>query len=160
MPIKKDNTEDKSIKIRKAKIEDSKKMLKLIKELADFEKLKSPDKLAAKRLIKDAFSKKPPFQLLAIEYDNKIAGYVIYFFKYSSFLARKTLYLEDIFVSENYRGKGIGKFVFKKLHKIAKKNECGRIEWVVLDWNQNAIDFYDKLGAQHLHDWKTYRISL
>jgi len=148
------------VKIRKARKGDSKKILKLIKELAIFEKLAFPDKNAAKRLVKDAFSKDPQFRLLAIEFENKIVGYVIYYFTYSSFLARKTIYLEDIFISEDYRGKGIGKSVFEKLIKIAKKNECGRIEWIVLDWNENAIKFYDKLGATHLHDWKTYRISL
>lgn len=147
-------------KIRNAKKTDSKKIIKLIKELAVFEKLAQPDKKAAKRLLKDAFSKNPLFQLLTIEYDNKIAGYVIYYFTYSSFLAKRSLYLEDIFISEKYRNKGIGKSVFRKLIKIAKKKECGRIEWIVLDWNQNAINFYDNLGAQHLHDWKTYRISL
>lgn len=149
-----------NIKIRKAKKKDSKKILDLIKELAIFEKLTSPDKKAAKRLVKDAFAKDPFIKLLTIEYENSIVGYVIYYFTYSSFLARRSLYLEDIFVSEDYRGKGIGKSVFKKLIKIAKKNDCGRIEWIVLDWNENAIKFYDKLGATHLHDWKTYRISL
>jgi GNAT superfamily N-acetyltransferase len=147
-------------KIRNAKKKNTKKIIKLIKELAVFEKLALPDKQAAKRLVKDAFSKNPPFRLLEIEHDNEIAGYVIYYFTYSSFLAKRSLYLEDIFISEKYRNKGIGKLVFEKLIKIAKKNECGRIEWIVLDWNQNAINFYDKLGAQHLHDWKTYRISL
>lgn len=157
-----DNSEQKNTltKIRNAKKTDTKKIIKLIKELAVFEKLALPDKQAAKRLVRDAFSKNSPFQLLAIEHDNKIAGYVIYFFTYSSFLAKRSLYLEDIFISEKYRNKGIGKLVFKKLIKIAKKYECGRLEWIVLDWNQNAIKFYDKLGAQHLHDWKTYRISL
>ncbi|HMQ68808.1 MAG TPA: GNAT family N-acetyltransferase [Ignavibacteria bacterium] len=153
-------SENSNIKIRKAKKKDSKKILKLIKELAIFEKLDFPDKNAAKRLIKDAFSKDPLFQLLAIEFENQIAGYVIYYYTYSSFLAKRSLYLEDIFISEDFRGKGIGRSVFKKLIKIAKKNECGRIEWIVLDWNQNAINFYDNLGARHLHDWKTYRISL
>ena len=70
------------------------------------------------------------------------------------------MYLEDIFISENFRNKGIGKLFFSKLLEIARKNKCGRIEWVVLDWNENALRFYEKLGAMELKDWKTFRINL
>ena len=107
-----------NVKIRNARKKDSKKILELIKELAIFEKLISPDKKAAKRLLKDAFSNDPKFSLLAIEFENKIAGYVIYYFTYSSFLARRSLYLEDIFISEDYRGKGIGKSVFENAEEL------------------------------------------
>ncbi|MEO8666245.1 MAG: GNAT family N-acetyltransferase, partial [Ignavibacteria bacterium] len=97
------------IKIRGAKKRDSKSILKLINELAEFEKLLPPDKSARKRLIKDAFSKKPKFKILLAEVNSIIAGYTFYFFTYSSFKAKKTLYLEDIFISERFRSKGIGK---------------------------------------------------
>lgn len=147
------------IKIRKAKRSDAKDFIRLINELAEFEKLTPPDKAAVKRLKRDAFSKKAIIKVLLAEYQNEIAGYAIYFFTYSSFLARKTLYLEDIYISEKYRGKGIGKEFFKKLIGTAVKNDCGRMEWVVLDWNINAIKFYEKLGAKHLQEWKTYRLT-
>ncbi|MEO8446164.1 MAG: GNAT family N-acetyltransferase [bacterium] len=149
----------KKISIRKAGKKDSADILKLINELAEFEKLQPPGKTESKRLIKDAFSKNPPFRILLAEDSGKIAGYAFYFFTYSSFLARSSLYLEDIFISENYRSKGIGKLFFEKLISIAKKNKCGRLEWVVLDWNANAIRFYDKLGAKELKEWKTYRLT-
>ena len=148
------------VKIREAVKSDSGEILRLITELAKFEKLAHPDRKASKRFIKDAFSKKAPFKLLMAESKKEIVGYAIYFWTYSSFLAKKTLYLEDIFISENFRNLGIGKLFFEKLAKLAKKNKCGRMEWVVLDWNENAIKFYEKLGAKHLSDWKTYRVSL
>lgn len=150
----------KNINIRPARKTDSKVILKLIDELAEFEKLAPPDSKGKRKLIKDAFSEKPLFYVLLAESDSKIIGYAFYFFTYSSFLAKKTLYLEDIFISREHRNKGIGKLFFKDLINIAKKNKCGRIEWVVLDWNKNAIEFYSKLGAEELKEWKTFRMKL
>ncbi len=93
-------------------------------------------------------------------HNKEITGYAFYFFSYSSFLARKTLYLEDIFITESKRRLGIGKLFFRELIKIAKKEKCGRMEWCVLDWNTKAIDFYNKLGAKPLNDWIYYRLKL
>ena len=155
---KKDKTD--KISIRKAKKSDSKEVLKLIRELAGFEKLVPPDKAATKRLIREAFSGRPPFHILIAQCNKEVIGYAFYLFTFSSFLARRTLYLEDIFISEKYRSKGAGKLFFKKLIQLAKKNKCGRMEWVVLDWNINAIKFYDNLGAKELKEWKTYRLEL
>ncbi len=148
------------ILIRKASKEDSKDILRLINELAEFEKLVPPDNAAKKRLIKDAFSEDPPFRILLSEINNEVVGYAFYLFTYSSFLAKKTLYLEDIFISDKYRNQGIGKLFFEKLTQMAKKIKCGRMEWVVLDWNVNAINFYDNLGAKELKEWKTYRLMI
>ncbi len=148
------------IKIKKARKPDTKSILRLLTELADFEKLPRPDLKSKRRLIRDAFSKSPPFKILLAESNNKIFGYAIYFFTYSSFLSIKTLYLEDIFISKQFRNQGTGKLFFEKLVKVAKKYKCGRMEWVVLDWNVNAIRFYDKLGAIQLKEWKTYRMNL
>ena len=147
-------------KIRPAKKSDSEVILHLIDELADFEKLTPPGRKSKRRLIKDAFLKNPPFKILLADNGNEIAGYAFYLFTYSSFNARKTLYLEDIFILEKFRNSGIGKSFFEKLIKIARKNKCGRMEWVVLDWNINALKFYEKLGAKELSDWKTFRINL
>ena len=149
-----------SIKIFKAKKKDSKAIISLINELARFEKLDPPDDRAKKRLKKDAFGKNPRFNILIVMKDKSIIAYAFYFYTYSSFLARKTLYLEDIFISGNYRNEGIGKALMNELIKIAKKNKCGRMEWCVLDWNTNAINFYEKLGARRLKEWNYYRIEL
>lgn len=152
-----------NIKIRKAKKSDAKAFIDLILGLAEFEKLTPPDKKAQKRLIKHAFSDKPLINvLLAIDKSsgNKPVGYAIYFFTYSSFRAQPTLYLEDIYIDPEYRSKGIGQMYLYELQKIAYKKKCGRMEWVVLDWNTNAIKFYDKLGARPMNEWITYRMEL
>jgi GNAT superfamily N-acetyltransferase len=143
--------------IRKARRSDFEKVFKLIKELAHFERLKPPSKSAKNRLLRDSFGNRPQNNILVSESKKEITGYAFYFFTYSSFLARKTLYLEDIFVSHKFRNKGIGKLFFIELVKIAKKEKCGRMEWCVLDWNKNAIKFYDNLGAKPLKDWIYYR---
>jgi GNAT superfamily N-acetyltransferase len=145
------------LQIRKARKSDFENVFKLIIELAHFEKLQPPDKSAKNRLLRDSFGKSKINNILVAQFENEIVGYAFYFFTYSSFLARKTLYLEDIFISQNYRNKGIGKLLFSELVKTAKKDKCGRMEWCVLDWNVNAIKFYDKLGARPLGDWIYYR---
>jgi GNAT superfamily N-acetyltransferase len=148
------------IKIRKAKKTDSKEIIRLVNELAKFEKLAPPTPTAKKRLINDAFGKKPLFYVLLAETKSNIAGYAFYFFTYSSFKARKTLYLEDIFVTEGMRRFGIGKLFFNEMIKISKKEKCARMEWCVLNWNKNAINFYDKLGAKPLKEWIYYRFQV
>ncbi len=149
-----------NIKIIKANKLYRNDIIQLIKELADFEMLEPPDEKAQKRLFKDAFGKIPKFFVLLAKFEKRIIAYAFYFFTYSSFLARPTLYLEDIFISSNYRNKGVGKILMNELIKIAKKKNCGRMEWCVLDWNVNAINFYEKLGARHLKEWKYYRIEI
>ncbi|HUR37934.1 MAG TPA: GNAT family N-acetyltransferase, partial [Planctomycetota bacterium] len=99
-------------------------------------------------------------RVLMAEVDGKPVGYAIYFFTYSSFLARPTLYLEDIFVLPEQRRLGLGGAFFKALLAEARREGCGRMEWVVLDWNTPAHRFYRKLGARLLDDWNTYRIVL
>ncbi len=148
------------IKIRKAKKSDSKEIIRLIIELARFEKLKPPSPAAQKNLIRDAFSSKPPFEIfLAFDGDTAV-GYAFYFYTYSTFLAKRTLYLEDIYINDKYRGSGIGKKLMEKLFSTAKAKKCGRMEWIVLDWNKNAINFYDRLGAKEMKEWKFYRMTL
>jgi GNAT superfamily N-acetyltransferase len=147
------------IKIRKAKKTDSKEIIRLIIELARFEKLKPPSLPAQKNLIKDAFSRKPPFEIFLAFDGDKAAGYAFYFYTYSTFLAKPTLYLEDIYINEKYRGSGIGKKLMDKLLSTAKTKKCGRMEWIVLDWNIKAINFYDRLGATEMKEWKFYRMT-
>ncbi|MCX6164519.1 MAG: GNAT family N-acetyltransferase [Ignavibacteriae bacterium] len=148
-----------NIKIRKAIKKDSKEVIRLINELAEFEKLEPPDYTAVKNLIKDIYTKNSPIKVLVAEYDKQLIGYAFYFFTYSTFLAKRTLYLEDIYISNEYRSKGIGKIFFNELLKTAKKNKCGRMEWHVLDWNINAIKFYENLGAKELKEWKYFRYT-
>lgn len=147
-------------KISKAREKDFEKILNLIIELAKFEKLDPPKDKAVKRLFKDSFGKKPAFKILIAKEGKEIIGYAFYFFTYSSFVAKKTLYLEDIFITETKRSLGIGKLFFKELVNIAQKEKCGRMEWCVLDWNKNAIEFYNKLGAKPLGDWIYYRKTI
>jgi GNAT superfamily N-acetyltransferase len=149
-----------NIKIRKVTKKDAKEVIRLIKELADFEKLEPPGKTATNNLIKDIYSKNSPIKVLVAKYDKQLIGYAFYFFTYSTFLAKKTLYLEDIYISNKYRSKGIGKIFFSELVKTAKKNKCGRMEWHVLDWNVNAIKFYENLGAKELKEWKYFRVTM
>ena len=148
------------IKIRKAVRTDSEEIIRLILELAKFEKLIPPDKAGQKRLLDDAFSESPPFKILVAEQNGRLLGYAFYLFTYSSFEAKRTLYLEDIFISEDFRNKGIGKLFLNEIINIAKANDCGRMEWAVLDWNVNAIKFYENLGARELKEWKYFRMEL
>ena len=150
------------IRIRHAtrRREDSTALLSLIVGLAHFERLSPPTPAAKRRIIKDVFEKKRIRLLLAFDSHQKEAvGYALYFFTYSSFLARPVLYLEDIYVREAFRGKGIGRKLFLECVREASRNKCGRMEWSVLTWNKNAIRFYEKAGARRLKEWHYYRLD-
>jgi GNAT superfamily N-acetyltransferase len=147
------------VKIREAKPEDAETFLTLIDALADYEKLTRPDISARERLIRDGFGEKRRFTSLLAEIDGKAVGYAIYFETYSSFLALPTLYLEDIFILSEYRGRKVGYLLFLECVREAHRRGCGRMEWMVLDWNQLAINFYDRVGARRLKEWLPYRMS-
>ena len=148
------------ITIRRTRRTDARTFLSLVNALADYEKLPRPTPAARKRLIRDGFGSRRRFESLLIDADNASVGYAFFFETYSSFLARPTLYLEDIFILPEYRGKGLGKRLYMACLAEAKRRKCGRMEWVVLDWNAPAIGFYERLGAVRLKDWLTYRIVL
>lgn len=147
------------IKVRKAEAKDFNDLLSLINALADYEKLERPNLEARSRLKKDIFGDPPKIFVYLAGIDDKIVGYAIIFYTYSSFLALPTLYLEDIFVLPEYRSKGIGKALFMRCSKLALENNCGRMEWQVLNWNEIAIDFYSKIGAKQLQEWLQYRLT-
>ncbi len=147
------------IVIRRARRNDAKSFLTLIDALADYEKLKRPTRAAQARLIRDGFGKKKRFDSFLAFCDGAAVGYIIIFETYSSFKALPTLYLEDLFVLPEYRGKKIGLKLFQTCVKEAIRRKCGRLEWVVLDWNKLALRFYDKLGAKHMKEWYTYRLT-
>jgi len=147
------------ITIRKATRADARSLLALIQSLADFEKLNPPSSAARKRLIRDTFGKRKRYEALLAEIGKKPVGYAMIFETYSSFLALPTLYLEDIFVLPEYRNRKIGLRLFRQCVREAKRRGCGRIEWVVLDWNVNAIRFYEKLEARRLKEWTPFRLE-
>ncbi|MCO6465067.1 MAG: GNAT family N-acetyltransferase [Bradyrhizobiaceae bacterium] len=131
----------------------------LIEALAEYEHLEKPDNAAINRLRRDAFSVLPRFWAwLAIENEEAV-GYAIAFETYSSFLAKPTMYLEDVFVLESARGTGAGSALFNTVLELARERECGRMEWAVLDWNQTAIDFYKKKGAEVRKEWLLCRLT-
>ena len=138
---------------------DEKTFLTLINALADYEKLKRPGAEARRRLIRDGFGKQKRFDAYLAFWEKEPVGYAIIFETYSSFLALPTLYLEDIFISPDYRSQGIGWKLFRKCLGEAARRGCGRMEWVVLDWNKPAIRFYEKIGAKRLSQWLIFRLE-
>jgi GNAT superfamily N-acetyltransferase len=145
------------MRIRPYEKRDAKALVGLVRALAHYEKLKPLTPAAARRLVADVGRR---IRVLMAEENGAAVGYAIYLFTYSSFLARPTLYLEDIFILPEHRRGGIGGRFFGELRKEARRERCGRMEWVVLDWNAPAHRFYRKLGAKPLDDWITYRIPL
>ncbi|MCQ2455268.1 MAG: GNAT family N-acetyltransferase [Clostridia bacterium] len=143
---------------RNATRNDTALILRFIKKLADYEKM-SDEVVADESLLeKWIFDKGKAEVIFALE-DGKEVGFALFFHNFSTFLGRSGIYLEDLYVEPNYRGKGYGKALLKKLASIAIERGCGRLEWWCLDWNKPSIDFYLSLGATPMSDWTTYRIS-
>lgn len=156
-----------SVNIRRAERADFTAIFQLITALADFEQLAPPDAAAQARLQRDGWPEDgtpPRFEVRLAEVTEEgrmhAVGYAITFETYSSFLARPTLYLEDLFVLPAYRRRNIGKMLLDALIAEAMRRGCGRVEWVVLDWNTEAQKFYQRFGASHLTEWQTYRVVL
>jgi GNAT superfamily N-acetyltransferase len=148
-----------SLTIRPLGPDDVPRLLELIDGLADYERLPRPDAEARARLAADALADPPLFSVLLADQDGTSIGYAFYFFTYSTFLARPTLYLEDIFVLPDWRGQGAGLALFKRCVQTAVERGCGRMEWQVLSWNEPSIRFYERLGARHLQDWLPFRLD-
>ena len=146
--------------VRRAVRDDARAILTLVDALADFEKLERPTPAARERLINDLFGPKPRLDCWLAFLDGYPVGYAFTVETYSSFLALPTLYLEDLFVLAEARGRRAGYALFTHVLEEAKRRGCGRLEWTVLDWNQLAIDFYQRMGAQHMKEWHVYRITL
>jgi len=144
--------------VRRGKRADSEGFLKLLLALAEFEHLEPPSAAGQRRIVADIFEKKRLNLFVASE-GGKLVGYALYFYTYSSFLAKPTLYLEDLFVLEEHRKKGLGFALFIRCIDEAVRQDCGRMEWAVLGWNKKAIGFYDKLGARRLDEWQFYRLT-
>ena len=143
---------------RFAERKDAALILHFIKELARYEKLEH-EVVATEELLEEwIFDKKKAEVLFAVA-DGKEIGFALFFHNFSTFLGRAGIYLEDLYVMPEYRGRGYGKALLQKLAEIAVQRGCGRLEWWCLDWNQPSIDFYLSLGAEPMKDWTVYRIA-
>jgi GNAT superfamily N-acetyltransferase len=145
--------------IRKARREDVPAVLALVKQLAAYER--EPDAVVATEedFLRDGFGDHPAFHVLIAESDARPIGFAFYFFSYSTWVGRRCLYLEDVFVEPAHRGKGAGLSLMRALAREAIANECRRFVWQVLDWNEPAITFYERLGAKVMKEWLSVRVE-
>ncbi|HNW58805.1 MAG TPA: GNAT family N-acetyltransferase [bacterium] len=147
--------------IRPATAADAPALLELIRGIAAYEKLAHAVVNTEAALLKNGFGPDPYFRALLCEVPGKPdpVGFALYFFTYSTFTGKPSLYLEDLFVRPEERSSGYGKALFMELVRIAGEKGCGRMEWSVLDWNRPAIDFYLRMGAKPLEEWTVYRLD-
>ena len=145
--------------IRFAQEDDCKIILGFINKLAVYEKLEHMVTATEEQLRATLFGEKPFAEVLLGFEEEQAVAMALFFHNYSTFLAKPGIYLEDLFVDENKRGRGYGKKMLQKLAKLTVERQCGRLEWAVLDWNTPAINFYKKLGAQFMDDWTVNRLS-
>jgi len=145
-------------KIREANRNDAKSVLYFIKELAIYEKMLDHVTLTEEEIIKNIFEEKYANALILEESEKEI-GFAVYYFTYSTFSGKPTLYLEDLFIKENYRGKGYGKQALSYLARLALKKDCSRFEWSCLKWNKPSIAVYEKINAKALHEWVQFRLD-
>jgi GNAT superfamily N-acetyltransferase len=145
--------------IRPATAADVPLILEFIRELAHYER--EPDAVITTEanLLRDGFGPEPKFRVDIAEWDHQSAGFAFYFWNYSTWQGKPGLFLEDLFVRPEFRGKGIGKALLVHLAQVAIQNNCGRMVWQVLDWNTPAIQFYESLGASALKEWITMRVK-
>lgn len=133
-------------------------ILFFIKELASYEKMLD-EVIADEGLLKEWIFEKKKAEVIFACADGKEIGFAVFFHNFSTFLGRSGLYLEDLYIMPEYRGKGFGKAVLRKLAQITMERGCGRLEWWCLDWNRPSIDFYRSLGAEPMDDWTVYRLT-
>lgn len=144
--------------IRKATENDTPTIFDLIKKLAVYEKLENDVITSVEELSENIFTKN--FAKVLIAEENEIpVGFALYFYNFSTFVGKPGIYLEDLFVEPEHRGKGYGKSLLIELAKIAKAENCGRLEWSVLDWNTPSIEFYKSLGAKPMEEWTVFRLD-
>lgn len=149
----------KEITLRIATESDVPEILNFIKALAEYEKLSDDVSANEEQLKKTLFGKIRFVEVIIADYKNEPAGFMLFFQNYSTFLGKPGIYLEDLFVKPQFRGKGIGKLLLAYLGKLAVERECGRIEWSVLDWNEPSINFYKSFGAKPMDEWTVFRVT-
>ena len=147
-----------NLTFRFAQREDTDKILFFIRELAKYEKMEN-EVVATPTLLEEWIFGKQKAEVIFPMVDGKEIGFALFFHNFSTFLGRAGLYLEDLFILPEYRGRGYGKATLRELARIAQKRGCGRMEWWCLDWNRPSIDFYLSLGAQPMDEWTTYRLT-
>jgi GNAT superfamily N-acetyltransferase len=148
-----------TIAVRSALPQDCALLLKLINKLAVYEKLAHEVLATESDIHTGLFGSQSNAAAIIAELAGEPVGFALFFHNYSTFTGRRGLYLEDLFVLENYRGLGVGYKLFQRLAQIAVERNCARFEWSVLDWNEPAIRFYESMGAQPMSDWTVYRLS-
>ena len=147
------------LNIRAAVPTDTSILFQLILALADYEKLSHEVVGSEAALYRHLFGDRPYAKALVAEYNRHSVGFALYFYNYSTFLTKPGIYLEDLFVMPDYRRKGIGRALLNELAAIAVREDLGRLEWSVLDWNEPAIEFYTSMGAVILDEWRTCRVT-
>jgi|SRR5580698_210548 GNAT superfamily N-acetyltransferase len=153
------NKEPRNFEIRTARVEDVPIILQLIRDLATYERAPNDVTATEEQLVEVLFGARPSAEvLLAVEQETAV-GFAVFFHNFSTWLGRPGLYLEDLFVKPEVRGKGYGRALLVRLAKIARERGCGRMEWAVLDWNDPAIQFYRKLGAKPMDEWTVFRLT-
>lgn len=155
-----DNTADtkyQELKIRFAVEDDVTLILDFIKGLAEYEKL-SDEVVATEELLREFLFRRKVAEVIIGEYEGKPVGYSLFFYNFSTFLGRPGIYVEDVYIKPEYRGRGLGRSFFIFLAKLALERGCGRLEFSCLDWNEPSIKFYKNLGAFSLEEWSTYRV--
>jgi len=147
------------IEITRAEKEDTPLILEFIQGLAEYERLRDSCVATEEKLRDTLFSARPDAEVIIARLDGEPMGFALFFHNYSTFLAQRGMYLEDLFVKPAARGKGIGYALLSELARIAVERNCGRLEWAVLDWNELAIDFYHRIGAKAMNEWTVFRLT-
>ncbi len=156
--IKHSNSTPEEFRIRPAVESDVKQILKFISDLGAYEKLSHEVVATEEKLHKTLFQQKMA-EVIIGEYDGKPVGFALFFHNYSTFLGQAGIYLEDLFIIPEMRGKGFGKKMLSHLAKLTVERDCGRLEWACLDWNEPSICFYKGIGAKTLEDWTVFRVT-
>ena len=150
---------DPRLRLRAATEADVPTILRLIRGLAEYERLLHECQATEAQLRATLFGERPAAEVVIAEWEGAAAGFALFFHNYSTFLARRGIYLEDLFVSPEFRGRGIGRALLAHLARLAVERGCGRLEWAVLDWNAPAIGFYRSLGAAPMDEWTVMRVT-
>jgi GNAT superfamily N-acetyltransferase len=147
------------IEITQAQEKDIPLILEFIQGLAEYERLRDSCVATEEKLRDTLFSARPDAEVIIARVDGEPMGFALFFHNYSTFLAQRGMYLEDLFVKPSARGKGVGYALLSELARIAIERDCGRLEWAVLDWNELAIDFYERIGAKSMNEWTVFRLT-
>jgi GNAT superfamily N-acetyltransferase len=145
------------VRIRAADRADLQLVASLIRELADYERLVDQVEMT-ESVLEESLFRQHAAEVVLAELDGEVAGFAVFFHNFSTFVGRRGLYLEDLFVRPRFRGQGVGRALMVHLARLARERGCGRMEWAVLDWNRSAIGFYERLGARPNAGWTIYRL--